>query len=161
MKKIQRLLRILFLMILPAGVATTVLAQEANTLILQKASKAFDLASFKSDSAYVLAYDALKAARDNSFKKGEANAFNAIGWVHMHKGNLDSAIYFLNEARSIFIDQNSPYDVARVAINVTEVLTKQSRFGEALVFALDADSISLALNHGPLQTDTKRLLAIL
>lgn len=161
MKTIQRLLRILFLMIFPMGVSTTVLAQEADTLILQKASKAFDLASFKSDSAYVIAYEALKAAQDNSFKKGEANAFNAIGWIHMHKGNLDSAFYFLNEARRIFINENSPYDVARVAINVTEVLTKQSRFGEALVFALDADSISLALNHGPLQTDTKRLLGIL
>jgi two-component system, NarL family, sensor histidine kinase UhpB len=95
------------------------------------------------------------------FNRGIANAYNALGWVFMHKGNLDSSFFYLNESRAVFSRVNSPYDVARVDINLTEVLTKQSRFGEALVFALEADSLSYDLKDVPLQTDTKRLLGIL
>lgn len=130
-------------------------------MILVKASKAFELASVRSDTAYLLAKQALRDGLKNSFDRGIANAHNALGWVFMHKGNLDSSFYYLNESRNIFIGENSPYDVARVDINLTEVLTKQSRFGEALVYALEADSLSHGLKDVPLQTDTKRLLGIL
>ena len=136
-------------------------SQNADSLILLKASRAFELAGIKSDSAYFLAQEALNEARKKVFDRGVANSYNALGWVFMHKGNLDSSFYYLNESRSVFVNKNSPYDVARVDINLTEILTKQSRFGEAMIYALEADSISLELKDLPLQTDTKRLLGIL
>ena len=136
-------------------------SQDSDSLILIKASKAFELASVRSDTAYLLANEALQDGLKNSFVKGIANAYNALGWVFMHKGNLDSSFFYLNESRNLFIRENSLYDVARVDINLTEVLTKQSRLGEALIFALEADSLSYDLKSVPLQTDTKRLLGIL
>jgi two-component system sensor histidine kinase UhpB len=150
-----------FLFFLLLKVYFPVFSQDADSLLLLKASKAFELAAIKSDSAYLLAKEALIQARKNSFERGVANSYNALGWVFMHKGNLDSSFYYLNESRSVFVRENLPYDVARVDINITEVLTKQSRFGEAMIYALEADSISLGLKDLPLQTDTKRLLGIL
>lgn len=51
--------------------------------------------------------------------------------------------------------------MVRVNINITEVLTKQSRFAEALDYALEAESLANKIGDLPLQTDTKRLLGIL
>lgn len=153
--------KVCLLFFLFLGIYFPIFSQDTDSLVLSKASKAFDLASVSSDSAYILANEALTAAQKSSFKRGIANAYNALGWIYMHKGNLDSSFYFLQESRSVFSNENSPYDVARVNINLTEVLTKQSRFGEALVFALEADSLSFALKDVALQTDTKRLLGIL
>lgn len=153
--------KVCLLFFLFLGINFPIFSQDNDSLVLLKASKAFDLASVSSDSAYSMANEALIAAQKLSFKRGIANAYNALGWIYMHKGNLDSSFYFLRESRRIFANENSSYDVARVNINLTEVLTKQSNFGEALVFALEADSISFGLKDVPLQTDTKRLLGIL
>jgi len=153
--------KVCFLVFFFLGIYVPLFSQDTDSLVLSKASKAFELAAVKSDSAYHLAQEALREGLKNSFNRGIANAYNALGWVYMHKGNLDSSFYFLQESRGVFVSENSPYDVARVNINLTEVLTKQSRFGEALVFALEADSLSLALKDMALQTDTKRLLGIL
>ncbi|WP_373522534.1 histidine kinase [Aquiflexum sp.] len=153
--------KVCFLVILLLGVNFPIYSQNSDSLLLAKATKAFDLAAVNSDSAYNLANEALHDARRNTFNKGIANSYNALGWVFMHKGNLDSSVYYLNLSRDVFAKENFLYDVARVDINLTEVMTKQSRFGEALVFALEADSLSLALKDVPLQTDTKRLLGIL
>ncbi|WP_373493268.1 ATP-binding protein [Aquiflexum sp.] len=161
MEKIRYLFRVFSVMALTGGVSQVGFAQDADSLILQKASKAFELASANSDSAYFLAKDALGEAQKLSFKRGEANSFNALGWVLMHKGQLDSSLLYLNKSRLLFMEESSTYDIARVNINLTEVLTKQSRFGEALYFALEADSLSTKLQDLPLQTDTKRLLGIL
>lgn len=153
--------KVCFFVFMLLGLSFPAFAQDSDSLTLVKASKAFELASVKSDSAYLLAKEALRNGQNNSFNRGIANAYNALGWVFMHKGTLDSSFFYLNESRNIFLRENSPYDVTRVDINLTEVLTKQSRFGEALVFALEADSLSNDLNDLPLQTDTKRLLGIL
>lgn len=150
-----------FLAFLIFMVNSLVFSQDTDSLILWKASQAFELAAVKSDSAYLLAKEALSQAYKKSFERGVANSYNALGWVFMHKGNLDSSFYYLNQSRSLFVRENSPYDIVRVDINITEVLTKQSRFGEAMNFALEADSISRGLKDLPLQTDTKRLLGIL
>lgn len=153
--------KVCFLVFFFLGIYAPLFSQDTDSLVLSKASKAFELAAVNSDSAYHLAQEALRDGLKNSFNRGIANAYNALGWVYMHKGNLDSSFYFLHESRRVFVSENAPYDVARVNINLTEVLTKQSRFGEALIFALEADSLSLALNDVALQTDTKRLLGIL
>lgn len=153
--------KVCFLVFFFLGIYAPLFSQDTDSLVLSKASKAFELAAVNSDSAYHLAQEALRDGLKNSFNRGIANAYNALGWVYMHKGNLDSSFYFLHESRRVFVSENAPYDVARVNINLTEVLTKQSRFGEALVFALEADSLSLALKDVALQTDTKRLLGIL
>ena len=153
--------KVCFLVLMLLSANFPLFSQASDASVLMKASKAFELASVRSDSAYLLAKEALQEGLKNSFDRGIANAYNALGWVFMHKGNLDSSLFYLKESRNIFIKENSLYDVARVDINLTEVLTKQSRFGEALIFALESDSLSHGLKDVPLQTDTKRLLGIL
>ncbi|TVQ12992.1 MAG: hypothetical protein EA364_07480 [Balneolaceae bacterium] len=136
-------------------------AQQPDSLILLKADTAFEMASVNSDSAFILASSALYESQQLGFNRGEANASNAMGWVYMHKGRLDSSLVWLNRARDIFTSELSVYDMIRVNINLSEVLIRQSRFGEAIVLALEADSMAGVLAHLPLQTDSKRLLGIL
>jgi two-component system sensor histidine kinase UhpB len=136
-------------------------SQEQDSVLLSRASAAFDLASVDSDSAYLIAKDVLRQSEEKDFPRGIANAFNALGWVFMHQGKMDSSLVFLQEAKKIFENTTSDFDVARVNINLTEVLTKQSRFAEALDYALEAESLANKIGDLPLQTDTKRLLGIL
>jgi two-component system, NarL family, sensor histidine kinase UhpB len=136
-------------------------AGSPDSLLLLKAASAFELASVNSDTAVTLAREALTESQRNGFKRGEANAFSAMGWVYFHKGKLDSSVVWLNRAKALFAEESSMIDLVRININLTEVLTRQSRFGEALVLALQADSMAGLLADLPLQTDSKRLLGIL
>jgi two-component system, NarL family, sensor histidine kinase UhpB len=136
-------------------------SQGTDSLLINKASVAFNLASVNSDSALVMAKAVLEESRLFRSGIGEGNASNALGWVYMHKGQLDSSLVWLNRARDLFLSENSALDVIRANINLTEVLNRQSRFGEALILALEADSMAAASGHLPLLTDTKRLLGIL
>lgn len=136
-------------------------AQEPDSILLKKATSAFDLASVNSDSALHMAKEVLNLSEDRRFTKGIANSYNALGWAYMHKGKMDSSLVFLHEAKKLFESSSSEYDVVRVTINITEVLTKQSRFAEALDYALEAESLAGKIGDLPLQTDTKRLLGIL
>lgn len=145
-------------------VTATVLPLSAgspDSLLLLKAAAAFELASVNSDTAVTLAREVLTESQRNGFKRGEANAFSAMGWVYFHKGKLDSSVVWLNRAKALFAEESSMIDLVRININLTEVLTRQSRFGEALVLALQADSMAGLLADLPLQTDSKRLLGIL
>ena len=135
--------------------------QSQDSLVLEMGSNAFALASQASDSALSLGRKAYELSRKSDFRRGEANAANALGWTWMHKGNLDSAVYYLLHAKGIFTEEKLDFDLARVAINLSEVYSKQSRFAEALEAALEAERLSEQLENIPLLTDTKRLLAIL
>jgi two-component system, NarL family, sensor histidine kinase UhpB len=135
--------------------------QSQDSLMLEMGSKAFALASQASDSALSLGRQAYELSRESDFPRGEANAANALGWTWMHKGNLDSAVFYLLHAKTIFTQEKLEFDLARVAINLSEVYSKQSRFAEALESALEAERLSEQLGNIPLLTDTKRLLAIL
>lgn len=135
--------------------------QSQDSLMLEMGSKAFALASQASDSALSLGRQAYELSRESDFPRGEANAANALGWTWMHKGNLDSAVFYLLHAKNIFTQEKLEFDLARVAINLSEVYSKQSRFAEALASALEAERLSEQLGNIPLLTDTKRLLAIL
>jgi two-component system, NarL family, sensor histidine kinase UhpB len=135
--------------------------QTQDSTLLEMGSSAFSLASQASDSALVMGLQAFHESRKVGYRRGEANAANAIGWTWMHKGNLDSAVFYLRHSKTIFAQENLDFDLARVSINLSEVYNKQSRFAEALEAALEAESISEKLGNIPLLTDTKRLLAIL
>lgn len=135
--------------------------QTQDSTLLDLGSRAFSLASRASDSALVMGRQAFHGSKKAGYRRGEANAANAIGWTWMHKGNLDSAVFYLLHAKTIFAQENLDFDLARVSINLSEVYNKQSRFAEALESALEAESISGKLGNIPLLTDTKRLLAIL
>lgn len=135
--------------------------QSQDSLILEMGSKAFALASQASDSALSLGRQAFEMSWESDFPRGEANAANALGWTWMHKGNLDSAVFYLLHAKTIFTQEKLEFDLARVAINLSEVYSRASRFAEALESALEAERLSEQLGNIPLLTDTKRLLAIL
>jgi signal transduction histidine kinase len=136
-------------------------SQEQDSILLLKATKAFELASVNSDSALQIAKEVLKLSEERGFTKGMANSYNALGWVYMHKGKMDSSLVFLQEAKKLFGENSSDYDLVRVNINITEVLTKQSRFADALDYALEAEGLANKIKDLALQTDTKRLLGIL
>ena len=136
-------------------------SQEPDSVLLNKARSAFELASVNSDSAFQIANYVLKQSEKRGFTNGTANSYNALGWVFMHQGKMDSSLVFFQEAKKLFQSTSSDFDVARVNINMSEVLTKQSRFADALDFALEAEALAKKIGDQPLQTDTKRLLGIL
>lgn len=74
-------------------------SQEPDSILLKKATSAFELASVNSDSALQIAKDVLKLSEERRFTKGMANSYNALGWAYMHKGKIDSSLVFLHEAK--------------------------------------------------------------
>jgi two-component system, NarL family, sensor histidine kinase UhpB len=133
---------------------------QADSTALKKATAAFALAFKNADSALQLSNDALRLSKEAKDLRAEANSYNSIGWCYMHKGNLDTAIIFLQKAWQLFSANKNEYDVVRVDINLAEVYTKQNQVASAIRYLLQGDSLSAKINSIPLQTDIKRQLAI-
>lgn len=131
-----------------------------DSLIFKKATEAFALASKNSDSAMLLATDALNQAIAIDNKAAMANAYNSIGWIFMHKGRLDSSIINLQLAWQFYSSISDPLNVAKVDINLAEVYTRQNQISNAIQHLMQADSLCAAINNIPLQTDVKRQLGI-
>lgn len=137
----------------------TSLFGQAENVPYQKANDAFKLAFDNPDAALKAAHKLLRQAGNN--KVVLANTYNAIGWAHMHKGNMDSSTWYLEEALRLFSAVKRIRDVARVNINLSEVYTRQSNYTVGLKYILKADSLSRKLKDISLQTDTKRQLGII
>lgn len=131
-----------------------------DSTAIKKATAAFTLSFKNADSALRLANEALQLSKQTKNLQAEANSYNSIGWCYMHKGNLDSAVIFLQKAWQLFYDNKNEYDVVRVDINLAEVYTKQNQIASAIKYLLQGDSLSTKINSIPLQTDIKRQLAI-
>ncbi|HPG11896.1 MAG TPA: histidine kinase [Chitinophagaceae bacterium] len=132
----------------------------SDSLLFKKATDAFAIAFRNSDSAMLLAGQALYEAKRLNNNRAIANAYNSIGWAYMHKGRFDSSLFNLHKARDLFNTNKNDYDVARVDINLAEVYTKQNQISSAIQYLLQADTLSNKINNIPLQTDVKRQLAI-
>ena len=65
---------------------------------------------------------ALKLSKEIGYKEGEASALSNIGFIFQGKGDLDSAIIYLNEANEIIENYHLFYGKAvfRNAIEKTE-----------------------------------------
>ncbi len=142
------------------GFSQNAIVNTNDSLVFKKATDAFALASKNSDSAMLLANEALEEATRIKNQKAVANAYNSIGWAFMHKGHLDSSIINLQKSWGIFSTLKSDYDIIRVDINLSEVYTKQNQLSKAITHLMQADSISTKINNVPLLTDVKRQLAI-
>lgn len=131
-----------------------------DSLAFYKADEAFHLAVQNSDSALLLANEALSAATKNKSNLAIANSWNAIGWIMMHKGFLDSSIACLEKSWQLFMNAGSDNDVARVCINVSEVYTKQNKISQAIKYLVQADSICIKTNNRPYQINVWRQFGI-
>lgn len=131
-----------------------------DSIIFKKADYAFTLSSKKSDSALLLAREALGEAKDEGSNRTIANAWNALGWVMMHKGNLDSAELLLKKAVTSFYQLPNRDDIVRASINLSEIYTKQNKFKEAISVLLSADSICLLGKNKAFHNSVKRQLGI-
>ncbi|MBI1341316.1 MAG: tetratricopeptide repeat protein [Terrimonas sp.] len=151
---------ILFLVLMVPFLAGLSQNASKDSLVLKKATEAFELAFSNSDSAIFMAREALEEASGMESDRAIANAHNSIGWAFLQKGYFDSSITHLVNARKIFDDLNSDFDVTKVDINLAEAYTKQNKISEAIRFLLEADSLSNRIRNIPLQTDVKRQLAI-
>src|SRR3546814_7550104 len=109
---------------------------QGDTTAFHTASKAFDLAFSNPDSALLLANTVLGTSRNNP--SARANAYNAIGWAYMHKGNLDSSLFCLTKSLQLFSKQGRVYHMARLNINISQVYTRRSDFTQALNHILQA-----------------------
>lgn len=131
-----------------------------DSLAFTKADEAFQLANKNSDAALLLANEALMLANAAKSKRAIGNAYNAIGWTMMHKGFIDSAVYFLEKAWQSFLEGGTGDDVARVCINLAEVETKKSNISTALKYLMQADSICIKTNNKAYHTNVWRLFGI-
>ncbi|MCO5238959.1 MAG: GAF domain-containing protein [Chitinophagaceae bacterium] len=134
--------------------------KENELILLAEAADAFNLSFKNADSAMLLAGKILTEAEEQNSKEAVSGAYNAIGWAFMHKGHLDSSILYLQKSLQGYRDIQSDKDIVRLSINLGEVFTKKSQYVAALHHLLEGDSLSVALNDIPLQTDIKRQLAI-
>ncbi len=138
------------------------LSQEkgVENILVEKASAAFALAFSNADSALAIADEVLAAAEKEGNKEAIAGAYNTIGWAFRHKGKLDSSVVYLEKSLQAFRDLQSDRDIVRISINLGEVFIQQTRYAQALHHLLEGDSLGRVLNDILLQTDIKRLLAI-
>jgi len=151
---------ILFLLSIVAVKAQTNNGISADSTAIKKATEAFAMSFRNADSALQLANEALLLSKQLKHTEAEAHAYNSIGWAYMHKGNLDSAVIFLQKAWQLFEGTTNKYAVARVDINLAEVYTKQNQVASAIRHLLHGDSIGTTINNIPVLTDIKRQLAI-
>jgi two-component system sensor histidine kinase UhpB len=131
-----------------------------DSIAFFKADEAFHLANKNSDSALLLANDALAQANLSKNKRSIGNAMNAMGWIMMHKGFLDSAVIYLETAHQLFSEAGIPDDVARSCINIAEVYTKQSNISTAIKYLMKGDSICVKTNNKPFLTNIWRQFGI-
>jgi signal transduction histidine kinase len=132
----------------------------ADSIAFQKADKAFKMGFSNSDSALLLANEALREATTLKSDRSIANAMNAIGWTMMHKGHLDSSVIYLQRAWQLFSSLKSEDDIVRVSINIAEVYTKQNNISAAIKYLVQADSICIKTGNIPFHTNVKRQLGI-
>jgi two-component system sensor histidine kinase UhpB len=156
------LLRILLLILLqPALLYSQQKFTGGNdSIAFFKADEAFHLANRNSDSALLLARDALAQANLSKNRRSIGNAMNAMGWTMMHKGFLDSSIHYLTNAHQLFTEAGTPDDIARSCINIAEVYTKQSNISTAIKYLMQADSICVKTNNKPFLTNIWRQFGI-
>lgn len=153
------------ILIIICGIHFTASAQQfqnnsPDELILQKALDAFSLASENNDSALLLAREALFQSQHSENKQAEAHALNSLGWVLLHKGDLDSSVLVFKESHRLFKRFRDPENIAKVDINLSEALTRQSKTADALTYLFEADSIANIQKYENLLTDIKRQLGI-
>lgn len=115
---------------------------QTDSSITKKARYAFALSPKNSDSALLLAKEALAEAAKIKDKSAMAEAYNSIGWAWQFKGNFDTAIYFLKNSHSLFKSLKDNYNLISVDINLSEVYIKQSRFAETLEKLMESDSLA-------------------
>lgn len=133
---------------------------DAESMLMEKATNAFYIASRNADSAMQLANEAYEEGRKRNSRKLMANASNTIGWAYFHKGLLDSATTTLERSKVLFSSLESHKDVIKVNINLAEVYNRQHQYVAAIERLLEADSLSNHIKNIPLQTDVKRLMGI-
>ncbi|RYY55977.1 MAG: tetratricopeptide repeat protein [Chitinophagaceae bacterium] len=126
-----------------------------------RASAAFWMAMKKPDSAVLMARQSMAYAISAGNRECEANAFNALGWISLHRGRYDSAIFLLSKAHQIYSSEKSGYNIARVAMNLAEVYTRQSNFPAAIRVLLEAEKIGITEKATTLLTDINRQLGII
>ncbi|MBK9957311.1 MAG: hypothetical protein IPP11_01750 [Chitinophagaceae bacterium] len=120
---------------------------QTDSSITKKARYAFALSPKNSDSALLLAKEALAEAAKIKDKSAMAEAYNSIGWAWQFKGNFDTAIYFLKNSHSLFKSLKDNYNLISVDINLSEVYIKQSRFAETLEKLMESDSATYIIRN--------------
>lgn len=133
---------------------------EAESMLMEKTTNAFYIASRNADSALQLANSAYETGRKRNRRKLVANASNTIGWAYFHKGRLDSATIMLERSKVLFSSLESHKDVIKVNINLAEVYNRQHQYVAAIERLLEADSLSNHIQNISLRTDVKRLMGV-
>lgn len=109
-----------------------------DTLSVHYSQKAFYCSSYDSDSAEIFVAKAFAAARRPD---DTAGIYNSRGWILMHKGNYDSAQYYMTLASDIYRREGNILDEIRVTTNMAVIHSRQSHFSEAIYQLLRADSL--------------------
>lgn len=157
---LRYILAILLSMSFTSGNSQTASTTSDDSVLFKMSDKAFALSFKNSDSAMLLANEALRQATLVKNERAIANAWNAMGWTMMHKGHLDTSIIYLQKAWQQFSDAKSENDIIRVCINISEVYTKQNKISDAIKFLMQADSLCIKTGNLPFHTNVKRQLAI-
>lgn len=109
-----------------------------DTLSVYYSQKAFYCSSYDSDSAEIFVRKSLQLARQ---PQDTAGVYNSMGWISMHKGNYDSAQYYVARSIEIYGREGNILDEMRTITNMAVIHSRQSNFPEAIRQLLLADSL--------------------
>ncbi|HRO46537.1 histidine kinase [Agriterribacter sp.] len=142
------------------GYAQSRLNEKNDSLLFAQADSAFALSSRYSDSAFSLARALLSKSTASTSMRSVANIHNALGWIYLHKGFLDSSVNSLHTAWLLFGKARDTAGVIRTCINISEVYTRQSKIAYAIQYLTQADSLCIATNNTIFHTNVQRQLGV-
>lgn len=94
------------------------------------------------DSAYHFINISLKINREKKWEYYIANNISVIAQIETTKGNLALADQYFNEAKAIFIQLESSYDICHLLQTQSDINIKNKRYREAISQLLEAKSIA-------------------
>lgn len=134
--------------------------QYSGTQIISKTKEAFDLAFSDADSALKESQALVSSAKGIRDDLALANALNSVGWSFFHKGDLDSALFYLEASKEQFARLEKPEEFVQVSLNLAEVYSRNSNFNKALIHLFEGEKINQINKNKALETDLYRQFAI-
>ncbi len=119
------------------------------------------MASQKPDSALLIAERGLQRASQTGNNRLAAYSYKTKAWAELNMGSYDSGFSDLNRSTQLFRQLKDSLETMLMYVNTGISLISHSRFVEATVYLLKADTLCDLLNNKKTKAEVNRQMGIL
>jgi signal transduction histidine kinase len=133
----------------------------ADSLLIDQARAAFNLANSAPDSAYSIADKILQQSLPAGQLRVSAFANKAKGWALLRLGNYDSCMPYLLSSTRLFHRLNDTIETMYMYVNLASAYSANSRFAESANYLMRADSLAKGRNDARIEAGIQKQMGIL